>query len=411
MILKNDTLNQYCCAIKKLPIKSPNNYFRFYKMFKKSFWGKSAAFMACTAITQVLFADSASLESKVAELEARLESMSEKMETSSKSSFGDKLHINGYGELHVNQLEGKGGALNTKEIDFHRFVLGFNVDFSEKIRFVSELELEHAIASQTTKGEIELEQAYIEMDVADHHRLKAGVFLVPVGLVNESHEPPVFYGVERNPVEKNIIPATWWEGGIGLSGEMGQGWGYDVAITSGLSSNVSYDVRKGRQKVGSAPMENPAYTGRVRYKGIPGLELGVTVQYQSDLRQKQAASSSVSAVLYEGHFDYHRGAFGIRGLYAAWDIDGTSITPGTEEQKGFYIEPTYRISKSFGVFYRYNNYDNSAGVSGTSEKVQHDIGLNYWPHEQVVFKIDYQQQDNENGKDQNGFNLGVGYAF
>ena len=41
--------------------------------------------------------------------------------------------------------------------------------------------------------------------------------LVPVGFLNEVHEPPTFYGVERNPVEKNVIPTTWWEGGIGIS--------------------------------------------------------------------------------------------------------------------------------------------------------------------------------------------------
>ncbi|WP_059758168.1 hypothetical protein [Thiobacillus denitrificans] len=87
--------------------------------------------------------------------------------------------------------------------------------FNQPPRFFSELEVEHSIAGEGKKGEIELEQAYVEY--ADH-RAKAGLFLIPVGILNETHETPAFYGVERNPVEKDIIPATWWAGGAALSG-------------------------------------------------------------------------------------------------------------------------------------------------------------------------------------------------
>ena len=78
---------------------------------------------------------------------------------------------------------------------------------------------------------------------------------------------------------------------------------------------------------------------------------------------------------------------------------------------GWYLEPSFKLSEQIGLFVRYNQWDNLAGVSGDSEKTQWDLGVNWWPHPDVVIKADYQNQDNDNGKDQNGFNLGVGYQF
>ncbi|OUR68170.1 porin, partial [Cycloclasticus sp. 46_83_sub15_T18] len=122
------------------------------------------------------------------------------------ADWADKTTIGGYGELHYNNLSGKGGASDKDAIDFHRFVLFFGHEFSDDIRFFSELELEHSIAGDGKDGEVELEQAYIDFDLNDQHTARAGLFLLPVGIINETHEPPTFYGTERNPVEKNIIP-------------------------------------------------------------------------------------------------------------------------------------------------------------------------------------------------------------
>jgi phosphate-selective porin len=105
-----------------------------------------------------------------------------------------KVHIGGYGELHYNNLEKPDGS-EKKQLDFHRFVLFFGYDFSDSIRFHSELELEHAIAGDGQPGEIELEQAYIEFDLTENMEAKGGLFLIPVGILNETHEPTTFYGV------------------------------------------------------------------------------------------------------------------------------------------------------------------------------------------------------------------------
>jgi hypothetical protein len=325
------------------------------------------------------------------------------------ASWTENTQIGGYGELHYNNLDSK------KEIDFHRFVLFFGHQFTDRLRFWSELELEHSVSGDGQNGEIELEQAYIEYDLTANQHVKAGLFLLPVGILNETHEPPTFYGVERNPVERNIIPTTWWAGGAALNGEIAPGWSYDLGVHEGLktSAGSNYAVRSGRQKTSEADANDPASTGRIKWTGVAGVELAATVQYQSDVTQGEDPDAG-HAWLFETHTDIQRGPFGLRALYARWDLDGDGPkSVGADEQEGFYIEPSYRITPKWGVFARYNEWDNQAGDGDSdSEKKQVNAGVNFWPHPDVVLKADVQQQDNEgNSKNDNGWNLGVGYQF
>ncbi len=75
--------------------------------------------------------------------------------------------------------------------------------------------------------------------------------LVPVGILNERHEPPVFYGVHRPLVDTVIIPTTWFESGAGVHGELGSGWRYRAYVMAPLNAGeFSADevLRGGRQK-------------------------------------------------------------------------------------------------------------------------------------------------------------------
>ena len=98
------------------------------------------------------------------------------------------------------------------QIDFHRWVLFLNHRFNDSITLYSELELEHSLSGDGKNGEVELEQAYLDFAFGKGLHAKAGLFLLPVGILNETHEPNTFFGVERNPIEKEMIPTTWWEG-------------------------------------------------------------------------------------------------------------------------------------------------------------------------------------------------------
>lgn len=332
----------------------------------------------------------------------------------------EKTSLGGYGELHYNNLENRNGSNDKNEIDLHRFVLFLGHEFNERTRFFSELEVEHALSGEGKEGEVELEQAYIEHDLTQTQRAKFGLFLVPVGILNETHEPDTFYGVERNPVENNIIPSTWWEAGVALNGELARGLSYDAAVTSGLGLDEDeWKVRDGRQKVSEAKADTLAYTGRIKYTGIAGLELAATLQYQEDVYQERlflaGQRQKVEGWLWEAHAAYQKGPFGLRALYAEWQFDDAieQVELGADRQKGWYVEPSWRFNEQWGIFARYNEWDNQAG-SGLvdSEYSQVDFGVNYWLAPTVVLKADWQDQDAPSGqKELDGFNLGVGWSF
>lgn len=325
-----------------------------------------------------------------------------------------KTSIGGYGELHYNNLENQGAGEDKDEIDFHRFVLFFDHEFNDRLRLFTELELEHSLAGEGKEGEVELEQAYIQYDINDKHRVNAGLFLLPIGLLNETHEPNTFYGVERNSVENKIIPTTWWEGGVMFSGELTQGFSYDVAATGGLktSAGSDYAIRSGRQKVSEALADDFAYTARLKWTGMPGVELASSIQYQEDIAQSLDPDAG-SAFLWEAHAAIQKGDFGLRALYATWDLDGDGPeSVGADEQTGWYIEPSYKLLDNVGVFTRYSEWDNQAGNSTDSEVEEWALGVNWWLDPQVVVKFDYQDQDAEDKDDEfDGFNVGIGYQF
>lgn len=355
-------------------------------------------------------------EQKVEVAEQKVEATAEEVEAAAEaievaqgpsgSSWADSTSVGGYGELHYNSKDGD------DQIDFHRFVLYFGHEFNDSVRFFSELELEHALSGDGVDGEVELEQAWIEMDLTDNHRLRAGLDIIPIGLINVTHEPNTFYGVERSEVEKRIIPATWWEAGIGFNGELAPGWNYDVVLHSGLSTTSN--IRSGRQKVSNANADHPATTARLRYTGVPGLEVSGSFQYQSDITAG-ATTSANSATLFEGHVDYkHSSGLGLRALYAQWDLDDV-LQAGRDDDKqyGYYIEPAYRFPVSFipgevGVFFRWSELD----YANNKEEERIGFGFNYWPTQQVAFKFDWTNVDDVDANtSSDSLNLGIGYQF
>src|SRR2546422_3110313 len=143
-----------------------------------------------------------------------------------------RLQFHGYGEIHYNNPRidtMSSGAGN--ELDFHRFVLGWEYEFSDKVRVEAEIDYEHAAR------ELELEEAYIEYDLCPTLALRVGSLLMPVGPLNESHEPPLYYSVERPYVERFIIPTTWQENGAGFAGQAWKGKAsYRAYVTAGLGA-------------------------------------------------------------------------------------------------------------------------------------------------------------------------------
>ncbi len=371
-----------------------------------------------TALAASFFASNAMAvsDAEYNELKAQVNELATQAEQAQSSSAKNKTTVGGYGELHYNNLSGTkngvAGANDKQEIDFHRFVLFFGHEFNEKIRFFSEVELEHANTQQS--GVVELEQAYIEMDLmGKKFQNKTGVILVPVGIINETHEPPTFYGVERNPVEKNIVPVTWYQGGTAFNANFESGISYDLMIGEGLNSADGYTVRGGRQQVSKAKAKSLSYTGRVKYTGVKGLEIALTANFQDDMTQGDRTNgSAASATLLETHAIYNIQDFTLKALYAQWDIGGSNAKANNaDKQSGYYIEPSYKLNENWGVFGRYNAWNNT--TDSKNEETQMNVGFSYWPHPDVVFKADYvNYKKNTTAKNEySGFNLGMGYQF
>ncbi len=335
---------------------------------------------------------------------------------SKEKSWLDRFHFGSYGEAHFST-----GDVADK-FDIHRLVLLTTYEFNDRFRFISEVELEHLYSNDPgTDIEWELEQAYFELDLGNEYILQAGAILVPTGITNEIHEPTTFYGVERNRVETEIIPSTWTEYGILLRKTYDNGLQWDFAVHRGLEINAKNfnrhgpDIRDGRQKTDS--FHGSAATGRVRYTGIKGLELGASVQYQTDISR---GGQDNSAVLTSAHFIYSNGGFGLRGLVANWDISGNTsvggvVTPGSEidNQYGAYLEPSYKWTfgngTAVGVFSRLLYFENEDAPAGQTE---YQAGVNFWPTENTVIKADWLYSDRSSGKaNQNVFSFGVGYDF
>lgn len=330
--------------------------------------------------------------------------------------FGSQTSIGGYGELHYNNLDANDPDNNTDKIDFHRFVLFFAHEFNDRVSFFSELEVEHSLAGEGKPGEVEIEQAFIQVALNNQLAVQGGLFVLPIGILNETHEPTTFYGVERNGIESAIVPATWWEGGAQLVGNNESGLSWNAGFHSGLemytSGSKAFRVRKGRQKVANAVATDFAFTGRLRYTGIQGLDVAASWQYQSDPSAKPGDGLDDGTMM-EAHMIYTNGPFQLRALYAGWEFTGAAVeAAGVASQSGFYLEPSFRLNNRWGIFARSETVD---GAVAGDQFEEFRAGLSYFAHPNAVFKFDIANRDytqlSKDGSSYTGFNVGMAYQF
>ena len=341
--------------------------------------------------------------------------------------------ISGYMEMHLNRPDDAPAVL-----DFHRFVLLFAHRFTDRIRFVGELELEHAFVEGLEEaGELELEQAYVDFLISRAVNLRAGMVLVPMGIINERHEPPVFHGVERPFVDTVIVPSTWFEVGAGVHGEIGAGLryrGYVLAPLNALEFTAEEGVRGGRQKGAEANIRNPAFAGRVEYLAWPGLQLGVS-GWRGD-SSFAIPRLDTTAWMAEADARYRLGRAELRTQYAHAGISDaarlneaiertTGVSPNVARQlRGFYLEGAYRVwdrgpGRDLAVFARYENFDTQfrmpEGFTALEEfdRTAWTAGATYYPDPDVAVKIDFTTLNSRSGfvRLPRSVNVGIGWWF
>jgi hypothetical protein len=318
--------------------------------------------------------------------------------------------VSGYMDFHFNKpTDATPGVL-----DFHRFVLLFTHRFSDRLRVVSELELEHAVVEGLEEGgELELEQAYIDFLAKPWLNFRAGMLLVPVGIINERHEPPVFHGVERPFVDTVIIPTTWFDVGAGIHGAVGNGWRYRAYAMTPLDAtefSAEEGLRGGSQHGTEAQVRNVAVTGRLEYVGVRGVQTGISFWRGNTSFNIPRIDTNVG--LYEVDARITRGRAEGRAQYAQvfiGDADqlndalalAVGINPNIAEQlRGFYLEGSYRflpgrLPHDAALFLRYENFDTQHRMPPGAVKLpQFDrdawvVGATYWVDPDVAIKVDY----------------------
>lgn len=333
------------------------------------------------------------------------------------------VSIGGYGEFlytgYAEENESGGESGKTDVFDMYRAIIYLGYKFSDEWVLNSELEFEHA------------DEAFVEFLSIDYLRspelnFRSGLLLLPVGLVNELHEPTVFMGAKRSDTETKIIPSTWREMGAGVFGDVGDFSYRSYLVTSADGMGFgSGGLRGGRMKGSKAKAEDFALTARVDYTGRVGLLAGGSI-YTGQVDHNSLGDESASVFLTEAHVDWRQGPLWVRGLYASARVDGADLLNASpdkegegsigESMSGMYVEASYGMG-SLSPYLRWETLDTqetvpegaepSDGTSATSLT----LGVAWQPVDEVVFKVDYKDVSNGAETGVGEIHASAGYIF
>ena len=356
---------------------------------------------------------------------------------------GSNTVLTGYGEINYNRYPKNPNATLA---DARRVVIGVQHRFDDKTKFVGEFEWEHAVTSATDRGEVAIEQAYIEHQVSASLAVRGGLFLIPLGMLNENHEPSAYYGVERNFVETAIIPSTFREGGVMFIGTTEQGVTWKAGVSTGFdltkwnstsTEGKESPLRSIHQELQLAKARNLSLFGAVDWRGVPGLLIGGGI-FSGEAghgalvnTQGTAVNSKPRVTLWDLHARWTPGKWDFAAVYARGNISDTSKlnsnfasdpTPIPASFDGGYIQAAYNIWRSgdykltpfaryerFSTAKSYATFTNGLGRAADPYERVATLGANFQLAPNVVIKTDYQVFSVN--KLSNRLNLGLGWSF
>jgi hypothetical protein len=339
------------------------------------------------------------------------------------------LSIGGYGEITYNNIE---GSSTPAEIDVQRLVVLFAYKFDDRTSFVTEIEYEHV-------KEVYVEQAFINYSVADGVNLRGGLMLIPMGIVNEYHEPTTFNGVERPSLDSKIVPTTWREMGIGVSGRINSASvRYQAYLMNGFLSygeshklRGSDGLRKGRQKGAESVGSDANFAGRIEYYGLPKLKLGLSYYAgNTQTTAPEVSDTQIGLSMFGLDYRYVNGRLSSRGQFISASLKDTEAynLAGNKDLGsaigGYYIEGAYNLlpldsRQKLDLFLRYENFNTHQKTAGdliandAFHRNETTFGLSYHLANGAVFKADYQSKGTAvEGSDAIGqVNFGLGVFF
>jgi hypothetical protein len=367
------------------------------------------------------------------------------------------VSIGGYGEMLATRedRERQDGAPSggSDRVDFLRAVFYVGHKFSDELLLNSELEWEHGgIVDEAgvqvdpltgeggaeLSGEVTLEFAYLDWSRRRAFGVRSGKLLVPVGLVNEQHEPPVFFGSRRPETERVIIPSTWGGNGFGVFGELSQGLSYRAYVMEGLDATLfsaDQSIRGGRQGGHQSALQHPAFVARVDWTSAIGLTIGGSAFTGNAWQSQTAVSFKPTVTLLDAHARMDWRGFQGRALYARGSLhDAAALSDelgltGAERLGGrfwgAYVEAAYDVAPRirpgarYGLlpYLRYEVTDpqDNVDASGLEDAELHrrviTAGLAFRPDPNVVLKADREQRRNDADTETSQWNMAIGYLF
>lgn len=331
------------------------------------------------------------------------------------------LSIGGYGENRVRTFHNTDDDDRTNQYDQLRAVLYVGYKFNDHWVLNSELEYEHG------GHEVGVEFLTIDYIWRDELNFRGGNLLVPMGFINEIHEPAFFYGAERPEIERLILPSTWHENGAGIWGRIADRIEYRTYVINAFDARgfTSDGLRDGRQDGAEALANDFAFVGRVDVDVATGLVVGGSV-YTGQTGQENKVQDALNVkhdlpdartTIYELHAEYKGYGASMRALWTEAFVDEAGrlsrvlgLDPNlgapvvAQRMRGLYVEAAYNLMPLFlesprmslEPFFRFERYDTQREVSdlGFSRDRSKDVnlyvaGLQFKPIPQIVFKLDF----------------------
>jgi hypothetical protein len=371
------------------------------------------------------------------------------------------LALGAYGEIKFGAFQNPAANGQWQHgFDAHRLVLLPTYQITDNIIFNAEIEFEHGgIAfdpDDKLHGSVDVEQIFVDFKIVDQFNWRSpGTDLVPIGYINQHHEPTQFYSVNRPEIYNGLIPSTFRVPATSVFGQIADGVKYQLQLSASLEDfGDDFDKRTDANTVPPFPMpyvagingidalglarppvgdfrqlsNDMAYAGKLDLAPpfVPGLAASVSAYYTPNTTPRGAHDDlgnllgRSSLTMFDAEFRYRVPNTGLelRGEYARVvfgnpanlrannDSDPTNNVGKT--MWGWSGEAAYHFALGTILnseweavpFYRYTRENlQTAGFAGTDANLPtgagqlqfHSVGIAIFPSPKLVLKATYQK--------------------
>lgn len=398
---------------------------------------------------------------------------------SAQNGCQNRLSIGGYGETALSRNFYSDNVYRYSDpqkyaadkshgrFDIPHYVIYLGYDFGNGWKMKSEIEFEHtgtgaAVEKEFTEagewevetekgGEVEIEQFWIEKSFLPQLNIRAGHIIVPVGGLNNAHEPLNFFTVYRPEGENTILPSTWHDTGISIWGISGA-WTWNVMIVAGLDAFM-FDRDNFINAAAGSPYEfkvanNYGFAARLDNRSLKGLRMSLSGyagnsmhnSYPNDMRDTRYAAVKGTTLIVAFDFLYKskngnlivrsntdyghvedaatistikRNLTSNNAPYRKNPVGEGAFASGIEA--GYNVLPSDRKNRKLYLFGRYEYYDSyipakEQQIYGFTARHRIALGLNWLPVPEIAIKAEFSQRFlNSKYNDEPSVSIGIAY--